>query len=664
MLDPIWHYSLTNPASVYDEEALTALELAGRTAKKVNQTIEQVNELITDNNQHEQSVEEKITAQNDRITKAIQTMNNNLGDMWQEIRNDMQNRTEAIFVHSYMTKTGERYPNTPPIYFDGNRIVISAGYYYTPSKTISISNDSYVSLPDVSTGSNNYYLVYSVGDIIGFKTAGQITYSDVILCVCLISSDDVVKIFNYPLLSYIHAINKTLTTVKNTYSLTGYWVYGCIEIDTVNKTFRVSEESLVSLPAPKKTFAVIPAESNPRTYTDTDGYMMSFYIDNYQPDNDKQLVVKYGTPNKNTDKGDIFLYLGSFGNGLLYSNNFDDSFTFIIDGVKCRASELFYAAENPPEKDYTEEVLQIPSIDVSADSQLLIKPDNFCLSVGNRVYTDNLHVVYNHSTNVIDFSGLQDSETINLYIIDNKAETIGHVNFNVNKKLNGPITGKKVLFISDDMVDNNYFLSELKAEFDANGDTVTFLGTQQTSQGYRHEGRAQWRFGDYTMSEGYAYAGKSNPFNVDGLFRTYLNTIGDTPDLIYIWLGTNDVGQGTRLVGDSSASIYAEKAYKLVNYIRTDFQGKICIILPMTGNKAFNGRSDQSPERFHVSINRLNKALLDRFRNEAILDVKFFPLFLFTDDGFYPADDLVHPANDPGSVAQRIRENMFYFIGG
>lgn len=40
----IGHYSLENPASVYDEEAITALELAGRTAAKVNECINQVNE--------------------------------------------------------------------------------------------------------------------------------------------------------------------------------------------------------------------------------------------------------------------------------------------------------------------------------------------------------------------------------------------------------------------------------------------------------------------------------------------------------------------------------------------------------------------------------------------------------------------------------------------
>lgn len=38
------HYAMTSPASVYDEEAMTALELAGRTAAKLNEVIDQSNE--------------------------------------------------------------------------------------------------------------------------------------------------------------------------------------------------------------------------------------------------------------------------------------------------------------------------------------------------------------------------------------------------------------------------------------------------------------------------------------------------------------------------------------------------------------------------------------------------------------------------------------------
>ena len=48
MIDKLKHYSLNAPSSVYDEEALTALELAGRTAAKVNEVVDFTNESIAD----------------------------------------------------------------------------------------------------------------------------------------------------------------------------------------------------------------------------------------------------------------------------------------------------------------------------------------------------------------------------------------------------------------------------------------------------------------------------------------------------------------------------------------------------------------------------------------------------------------------------------------
>ena len=52
------HYSMTNPASIYDEEALTAIELAGRTASKVN-------EVVTDQNALREETETRLTIMED-----------------------------------------------------------------------------------------------------------------------------------------------------------------------------------------------------------------------------------------------------------------------------------------------------------------------------------------------------------------------------------------------------------------------------------------------------------------------------------------------------------------------------------------------------------------------------------------------------------------------
>lgn len=66
MIDKINHYSITNPASVYDEEAMTALELAGRTSAKVNECVDAVNE-------HEKYTEERLDAQDKLIPEKVKT---------------------------------------------------------------------------------------------------------------------------------------------------------------------------------------------------------------------------------------------------------------------------------------------------------------------------------------------------------------------------------------------------------------------------------------------------------------------------------------------------------------------------------------------------------------------------------------------------------------
>ena len=56
------HYSFTNPASIYDEEALTALELAGRTAAKMNEVVDDQNALRQETESHLKAQDETIDA--------------------------------------------------------------------------------------------------------------------------------------------------------------------------------------------------------------------------------------------------------------------------------------------------------------------------------------------------------------------------------------------------------------------------------------------------------------------------------------------------------------------------------------------------------------------------------------------------------------------------
>lgn len=63
------HYSFTNPATIHDEEALTALELAGRTGAKVNELITAYNELEADTNEH-------LDAQDTEISTRLEAQDN------------------------------------------------------------------------------------------------------------------------------------------------------------------------------------------------------------------------------------------------------------------------------------------------------------------------------------------------------------------------------------------------------------------------------------------------------------------------------------------------------------------------------------------------------------------------------------------------------------
>lgn len=73
MIDKINHYSITNPSSVYDEEAMTALELAGRTSAKVNECVETVNDQDKEIADHKTYVEGRLDAQDKLIPVKVKT---------------------------------------------------------------------------------------------------------------------------------------------------------------------------------------------------------------------------------------------------------------------------------------------------------------------------------------------------------------------------------------------------------------------------------------------------------------------------------------------------------------------------------------------------------------------------------------------------------------
>lgn len=102
------HYSFNNPATVYDEEALTALELAGRQGAKINEIAESQNEL------HD-TTEKKLYAQDAAIKKMNDiTMPSNVKT---EIQKNINDGSFDMAIQEYAgeleTRLNNFFENTP-----------------------------------------------------------------------------------------------------------------------------------------------------------------------------------------------------------------------------------------------------------------------------------------------------------------------------------------------------------------------------------------------------------------------------------------------------------------------------------------------------------------------------------------------------------------------
>lgn len=117
MIEKINHYSIENPASVYDEEAMTALELAGRTAAKVNESVSAFNKLeesipgqiaanVSDHikdgsfdkqiDAHTAELTEKLSQAEERMTASERNMVSEIGRMTVELQNTENDLTARV----------------------------------------------------------------------------------------------------------------------------------------------------------------------------------------------------------------------------------------------------------------------------------------------------------------------------------------------------------------------------------------------------------------------------------------------------------------------------------------------------------------------------------------------------------------------------------------
>lgn len=100
MIKPLnHHYSMESPASIYDEEAMTALELAGRTTAKVNEVVKSQNELVAGMDARVNAEVEKHLANGDfdrAIDHYVGGMEQKMADLETTVENELETTKKDI----------------------------------------------------------------------------------------------------------------------------------------------------------------------------------------------------------------------------------------------------------------------------------------------------------------------------------------------------------------------------------------------------------------------------------------------------------------------------------------------------------------------------------------------------------------------------------------
>lgn len=96
------HYAMENPASIYDEESMTALELAGRTAAKVNETVEAFNKLENNTLERLEKIPENVEnavevhIENGEFDKQIDEYAGNMEGLVEATKQSLNARMDAF----------------------------------------------------------------------------------------------------------------------------------------------------------------------------------------------------------------------------------------------------------------------------------------------------------------------------------------------------------------------------------------------------------------------------------------------------------------------------------------------------------------------------------------------------------------------------------------
>ncbi|KAK9680669.1 GDSL-like Lipase/Acylhydrolase [Popillia japonica] len=211
------------------------------------------------------------------------------------------------------------------------------------------------------------------------------------------------------------------------------------------------------------------------------------------------------------------------------------------------------------------------------------------------------------------------SQTSTIAVMNNNGTVANSksVTFNYAPNSGGDGSTKNIMLLGDSLTDNNYLPTEFFRLLDADGDyTINQIGTRTNDNGTKHEGRERWSWLAYLAQENFASINNSFFNNGQLDFNNYLTANGfSEPDIVFMFLGTNDITQGITLQTPSSIAAIIANAKSFISAMQAVYTGsKIVICLPSVGG-AWRSEGIYNMTVFRYSVQLLNQAYIDTFDN-------------------------------------------------
>ena len=365
--------------------------------------------------------------------------------------------------------------------------------------------------------------------------------------------------------------------------------------------------------------------------------------------------VKLTEQNNSGVSGYIYIDFSIFtpGNGY-YNMEYDET------GI---AQECLYSFKEPIEK--TEWLrLSLPSKIYGVVGQEL------------NIYFDNIILCNNINNYQIDVEcekGIQQVErwtytptslgsfNITIKVYKDGKSLVASKSTTIDVKSNTGTGTKKALFIGDSLTDYNQYIQEIVNLFNEDTCDIKLLGTKGWNEQARHEGRSGWSTVSYAQRA--SVSDVVNPFwNTSTSkfdFSYYLtNNSIETPDIVVIMLGTNDVG------GNSANATTIANIKTMITSIKASNSNiKIGVALtppPASTQDGFGKMNQCWSTRFQAKQGNFDlvEDFITEFDNNKIENVSVIPTNVNLDTvNNFPYEE-VKPNSRATATIKRISDNV------